>query len=206
MSRGQLIRRARGGHCRLPAADPEAGRGEPEEVHRLRTSTRRLRSELRTVSDLVDGEWGEHLEQELKSLSAVLGSVRDLDIFVNGCTRPSPLLRQRSSFGEPLPHRASTHARPARPYAPGTALAEFTRPARGLARRALPQLACEPGGSDRVADSRTMRRSRAGGHYLPCRGSLAEAEEGRTGPQGDQSRCRLPRVRNLPSAPVTPPS
>jgi len=77
----ELIRAAlKGAITRLQAADPEARRGEPEGVHRLRTSTRRLRSELRTVSDLVDREWGEHLEQELKWLAAELGSVRDLDI------------------------------------------------------------------------------------------------------------------------------
>ncbi|MGB2608319.1 MAG: CHAD domain-containing protein, partial [Isosphaeraceae bacterium] len=57
----ELIRSAlQGAIVRLLAADPEARRGEPEGVHRLRTSTRRLRSELRTVSDLVDRQWGEH--------------------------------------------------------------------------------------------------------------------------------------------------
>jgi CHAD domain-containing protein len=77
----ELIRSAlKGAIAHMQAADPEARRGEPEGVHRLRTSTRRLRSELRTVSDLVDREWGEHLEQELKWLAAALGSVRDLDI------------------------------------------------------------------------------------------------------------------------------
>src|SRR5208337_3443063 len=77
----ELIRSAlEGAIARMQAAGPEASRGEPEGVHRLRTSTRRLRSELRTVSDLVDREWGEHLQQELKWLAAELGSVRDLDI------------------------------------------------------------------------------------------------------------------------------
>src|SRR5271165_6024476 len=77
----ELIRSAfKGAIARMQAADPEARRGDPEGVHRLRTSTRRLRSELRTVSDLVDRERGEHLEQELKWLAAELGSVRDLDI------------------------------------------------------------------------------------------------------------------------------
>ncbi len=77
----ELIRSAlKGAIARMQAADPEARRGEPEGVHRLRTSTRRLRSELRTVADLVDRRWGEHLELELKWLAAELGSVRDLDI------------------------------------------------------------------------------------------------------------------------------
>jgi len=70
----------RGAMARLEAADPEAGRGEVEGIHRLRTATRRLRSELHTVRDLLERDWREHLEQELKWLAGMLGSVRDLDI------------------------------------------------------------------------------------------------------------------------------
>ena len=66
--------------ARMEAADPEARRGEVEGIHRLRTSTRRLRSELHTVRDLVEQDWREHLEQELKWLAGTLGSVRDVDI------------------------------------------------------------------------------------------------------------------------------
>ena len=65
---------------RVQAADPEARRGEVEGIHRLRTSTRRLRSELRTVRDLIDQASREQLEGELKWLAEALGSVRDLDI------------------------------------------------------------------------------------------------------------------------------
>jgi len=65
---------------RVQAADPEARRGEVEGIHRLRTSTRRLRSELRTVRDLIDQVSREQLEDELKWLADALGSVRDLDI------------------------------------------------------------------------------------------------------------------------------
>ena len=70
----------RGAMSRIAAADREARRGEVEGIHRLRTSTRRLRSELHTVRDLVERDWREHLEQELKWLAGKLGSVRDLDI------------------------------------------------------------------------------------------------------------------------------
>ncbi len=65
---------------RLHAADPEVRHGEPEGIHRLRTSTRRLRSELKTLADLVEPEWSGHLEQELKWIAGLLGGVRDLDI------------------------------------------------------------------------------------------------------------------------------
>jgi CHAD domain-containing protein len=69
--------------ARLEAADPEARRGDVEGVHRLRTSTRRLRSELQAVRDLVEREWREHLQEELKWLAGMLGNVRDLDILIH---------------------------------------------------------------------------------------------------------------------------
>ena len=65
---------------RLSAADPAAQVGEAEGVHRLRTSARRLRSELRAFRDLVEPSWREALERELKWLGGALGQVRDLDI------------------------------------------------------------------------------------------------------------------------------
>jgi CHAD domain-containing protein len=65
---------------RLESADAEARRGDVEGIHRLRTSSRRLRSELQAVRDLVDSEWRENLQHELKWLAGMLGNVRDLDI------------------------------------------------------------------------------------------------------------------------------
>src|SRR5271157_1827818 len=70
----------KGALARVLVADPEVRRGEPEGIHRLRTAMRRLRSELQTVADLLDGDWSAHLEDELKWLSDFLGSLRDLDI------------------------------------------------------------------------------------------------------------------------------
>jgi len=87
----ELIRSAlKAAIARMQAADPEARRGEPEGVHHLRTSTRRLRSELRTVADLVDRQWCEHHETELKWLAAELGSVRDLDILCQRLQSAAP--------------------------------------------------------------------------------------------------------------------
>ncbi|APW63764.1 CHAD domain-containing protein [Paludisphaera borealis] len=66
--------------ARLRAADPAAQNGEAEGVHRLRTSARRLRSELRAFSDLVEPSWRAALERELQWLGGALGNLRDLDI------------------------------------------------------------------------------------------------------------------------------
>ncbi len=70
----------RGAVARLRAADPLARNGEAEGVHRLRTSARRLRSELRAFRDLVEPSWREDLERELRWLGGALGQVRDLDV------------------------------------------------------------------------------------------------------------------------------
>jgi CHAD domain-containing protein len=65
---------------RLAASDPEARRGEPEGIHRLRTTTRRLRSELHALEILVEQPWSKKIEQELRWLAGRLGEVRDLDV------------------------------------------------------------------------------------------------------------------------------
>lgn len=57
-----------------------AGRGTVEGIHRFRTATRRLRSELRAFRELVDADWIGPLEAELKWLAGLLGAVRDLDV------------------------------------------------------------------------------------------------------------------------------
>jgi CHAD domain-containing protein len=71
-----------GAVLRIAACDPEAMRGEGEGIHRLRIATRRLRSELRAFRDLVDPQWMEHLEEDLKWLAGLLGGVRDLDVLL----------------------------------------------------------------------------------------------------------------------------
>jgi CHAD domain-containing protein len=65
---------------RIAGTDPDARRGDPEGIHRLRTTTRRLRSELRSLENLVDARFRGQLEGELKWLAGCLGAVRDLDI------------------------------------------------------------------------------------------------------------------------------
>ena len=70
------------GHQRILFHEPGARRGESEDVHRMRTAARRLRSELRCYEDLLDGEWGAALAGELKWLGGVLGRVRDPDVLM----------------------------------------------------------------------------------------------------------------------------
>lgn len=81
---------------RLRAADELAHAGDPEGVHRLRTSARRLRSELQSFGKLIDPEWGGRLIAELRWLGAVLGAARDTDV-----------LRERFEKGESEEDRAA---------------------------------------------------------------------------------------------------
>ncbi len=67
---------------RIVGNDSNARLGVPEGVHRLRTATRRLRSELRALGEFVDTRWLEQLETEMKWLAGQLGAVRDLDILL----------------------------------------------------------------------------------------------------------------------------
>jgi CHAD domain-containing protein len=49
-------------------------------VHQARVGVRRLRSDLKTFSPLLDPVWLDHTRSELKWLGSVLGRVRDLDV------------------------------------------------------------------------------------------------------------------------------
>ncbi len=80
---GQAVKAALAGAvARFGDCAAAARRGDVEGIHRLRTSTRRLRSELRAFQDLVEPQWRLPLERELKCLADLLGAVRDLDILM----------------------------------------------------------------------------------------------------------------------------
>jgi CHAD domain-containing protein len=70
----------RGGEQRLRQHEPAARQGDVEGVHRMRTATRRLRSELDLYRDLLEGDVAKTLNRELKWLGRVLGAVRDRDV------------------------------------------------------------------------------------------------------------------------------
>ncbi len=65
---------------RLLSFDPHARLGEPEGVHQLRVSARRLRSVLRTFAPILRAEKTEPVIEDLRWLGQVLGDVRDLDV------------------------------------------------------------------------------------------------------------------------------
>jgi CHAD domain-containing protein len=55
---------------------------DDEAVHQARVGTRRLRSDLRTFSPLLDRDWAEPLREELQWYAGLLGAVRDTDVLL----------------------------------------------------------------------------------------------------------------------------
>ena len=53
---------------------------DPEELHLARVAIRRLRSDLRTVAPILDGDWVASVRSELDWIADALGAVRDLDV------------------------------------------------------------------------------------------------------------------------------
>lgn len=77
-----VVRRALAGSVlRLLRHEPGVRLGaDPEDVHQARVATRRLRSHLRTLRDVVEPEWAGGLRRELRWLGRNLGAVRDADV------------------------------------------------------------------------------------------------------------------------------
>jgi CHAD domain-containing protein len=84
-SAGDVIRNALAASvARLIAHDPGVRLGDdPEDVHQARVATRRLRSDLRTFHSLLDSDWTQSLRQDLKSIGADLGEVRDTEVLLD---------------------------------------------------------------------------------------------------------------------------
>ncbi|GAC1597591.1 MAG: CYTH and CHAD domain-containing protein [Acidimicrobiales bacterium] len=59
---------------------------DPEDVHKARVATRRLRSDLRTFRALLDPEWAGDLRDELRWVAGLLGAVRDADVLIERLT------------------------------------------------------------------------------------------------------------------------
>jgi len=78
----------------LKTWDPYARQNKPDAVHKMRVSSRRLRSALATYRPLLDLEITEPLRTELKWLGGVLGQARDAEVIHERLTR---LLAEQSA-------------------------------------------------------------------------------------------------------------
>lgn len=95
--------------ARLVQHDPLARLGDVEGVHQSRVALRRLRSDLRTLSGVVEADWLADVEPRLRSFGGALGAARDLDVMV---TRFRELAGQDGPALSPLFERLEgRHAR-----------------------------------------------------------------------------------------------
>jgi CHAD domain-containing protein len=94
---------------RLLSFDPYARLGDPEGVHQLRVSARRLRSVLRTFAPIVHAEKTEPVIEDLRWLGQVLGDVRDLDV-LDARLRPEADLEQAARLFQALALRREVAA------------------------------------------------------------------------------------------------
>jgi CHAD domain-containing protein len=91
---GELVRRTIAvSVASLMRHDPGVRLGDdPEDVHRARVATRRLRSQLRTFRGLLDPESTTNLRNDLRWLGAALGAVRDKQVMAQRFRRHGVLL------------------------------------------------------------------------------------------------------------------
>jgi CHAD domain-containing protein len=74
-------------HRRLIDHDPGTRLGvDPEDLHQLRVATRRARAFLRAAQGLVEPEWADGLQVELRWLGSLLGPARDADVLLEHMT------------------------------------------------------------------------------------------------------------------------
>jgi CHAD domain-containing protein len=67
---------------KLKALDPSVRRNEPDSVHQMRVTSRRLRSTLQSFGQVLRGADTKHLATELRWLGHVLGDERDNEVLV----------------------------------------------------------------------------------------------------------------------------
>ncbi len=73
---------------------------EPEELHKMRVATRRLRAYLRAAQSILVPDWTEHVSAEVAWLGRSLGPVRDLDVLLGHLDHECATLRlpERRAF------------------------------------------------------------------------------------------------------------
>jgi len=86
---------------------------DPEDVHKARVGTRRLRSDLHTFRGLLDADAVGQLRQELRWLAAELGTVRDADVLLERLRAQTAMLPQVDAAGAAALLRRLAHRRQA---------------------------------------------------------------------------------------------
>ena len=178
--------------ARLKSLDPLVRADEPDAVHQMRVTTRRLRSTLQSFGTVIPRSGSEGMLTELKWLGGVLGEARDAEVLASRLAHNLRTLPPELVLG-PAEARVQGHFAPIQAAARSNVLAALDSPRYFALRDALDELLADPplsAEADRPAGRvlpatarrsyrRTRRRVRQAGHTPPGPGQEAAYHEAR---------------------------
>ena len=178
--------------ARLKSLDPLVRADEPDAVHQMRVTTRRLRSTLQSFGKVIPRSGSEGMLAELKWLGGVLGEARDAEVLASRLAHNLRTLPPELVLG-PAEARVQGHFAPIQAAARANVLAALDSARYFALRDALDELLADPplsAEADRPAGRvlpatarrsyrRTRRRVRQAGHTPPGTGQEAAYHEAR---------------------------
>ena len=178
--------------ARLKSLDPLVRADEPDAVHQMRVTTRRLRSTLQSFGKIIPRSGSEGMLAELKWLGGVLGEARDAEVLASRLAHNLRTLPPELVLGQ-AEARVQGHFAPIQAAARANVLAALDSARYFALRDALDELLADPplsAEADRPAGRvlpatarrtyrRTRRRIRQAGHTPPGRGQEAAYHEAR---------------------------
>ncbi|HEY5354183.1 MAG TPA: CYTH and CHAD domain-containing protein [Streptosporangiaceae bacterium] len=145
--------------ARLGAMDPLVRGDEPDAVHQMRVSTRRLRSTLQTFAEVIPRSGTEKILAELKWLGGVLGEARDAEVLASRLSQNVRTIPAEVTLG-PVQARVQGHFAPIQAAARRNVLAALDSARYFALRDALDGLLADPPWSAEAA--------RPAGRVLPA--------------------------------------
>ena len=165
---------------RLGSLDPRVRADEPDAVHQMRVTTRRLRSTLQSFGEVIPRSVTEGILAELKWLGGVLGEARDAEVLASRLMQNLRTLPAELVLG-PAQARVQGHFAPIQAAARNNVLAALDSARYFALRDGLDELLADPPltadaarpagrvlpGAARRTYRRTRRRMRQAGHTPP---------------------------------------
>jgi CHAD domain-containing protein len=178
--------------ARLKSLDPLVRADEPDAVHQMRVTTRRLRSTLQSFGKIIPRSGSEGMLTELKWLGGVLGEARDAEVLASRLAHNLRTLPPELVLG-PAEARVQGHFAPIQAAARTNVLAALDSARYFALRDTLDEVLADPplsAEADRPAGRvlpatarrtyrRTRRRIRQAGHTPPDGGQEAAYHEAR---------------------------
>jgi CHAD domain-containing protein len=156
--------------ARLLALDPLVRLEEPDAVHQMRVTARRLRSALQSFTEVIPAGHGEALIGELRWLGQVLGQARDAEVLAARLSRELHETPPEQVIG-PVAARVRAHFAPVQAAAQRDITAALDSPRYAALLDALDRLLADP--------PRPSRAGRPAGDVLPAAARRAYRRTGR---------------------------